>query len=139
MKHKNMKQYEEKNAPMLNHDITLEEIEAACRAHQKENDNRNMAEECRTIAREQKEKMQAQFTKGKGEKRHILLRLGRYLWQFKGWLFLAILLSISSNLLSQPVWLKTPSRIMLIPYFSLATLQRFFKSFSSPNRLSIFS
>ena len=100
MKHKNMKQYEEKNAPMLNHDITLEEIEAACRAHQKENDNRNMAEECRTIAREQKEKMQAQFTKGKGEKRHILLRLGRYLWQFKGWLFLAILLSISSNLLS---------------------------------------
>ena len=54
-----MKQYEEKNAPMLNHDITLEEIEAACRAHQKENDNRNMAEECRTIAREQKEKMQA--------------------------------------------------------------------------------
>ena len=44
--------------------------------------------------------MQAQFTKGKGEKRHILLRLGRYLWQFKGWLFLAILLSISSNLLS---------------------------------------
>lgn len=95
-----MKQYEEKNAPMLNHDITLEEIEAACRAHQKENDNRNMAEECRTIAREQKEKMQAQFTKGKGEKRHILLRLGRYLWQFKGWLFLAILLSISSNLLS---------------------------------------
>lgn len=100
MKHKNMKQYEEKNAPKLNHDITLEEIEAACRAHQKENDNRNMAEECRTIAREQKEKMQAQFTKGKGEKRHILLRLGRYLWQFKGWLFLAILLSISSNLLS---------------------------------------
>lgn len=100
MKHKNMKQYEEKNAPMLNHDITLEEIEAACRAHQKENDNRNMAEECRTIAREQKEKLQAQFTKGKGEKRHILLRLGRYLWQFKGWLFLAILLSISSNLLS---------------------------------------
>lgn len=100
MNHKNMKQYEEKNAPMLNHDITLEEIEAACRAHQKENDNRNMAEECRTIAREQKEKMQAQFTKGKGEKRHILLRLGRYLWQFKGWLFLAILLSISSNLLS---------------------------------------
>lgn len=100
MKHKDMKQYEEKNAPMLNHDITLEEIEAACRAHQKENDNRNMAEECRTIAREQKEKMQAQFTKGKGEKRHILLRLGRYLWQFKGWLFLAILLSISSNLLS---------------------------------------
>lgn len=100
MKHKNMKQYEEKNAPMLNHDITLEEIEAACRAHQKENDNRNMAEECRAIAREQKEKMQAQFTKGKGEKRHILLRLGRYLWQFKGWLFLAILLSISSNLLS---------------------------------------
>ena len=88
MKHKNMKQYEEKNAPKLNHDITLEEIEAACRAHQKENDNRNMAEECRTIAREQKEKMQAQFTKGKGEKRHILLRLGRYLWQFKGWLFL---------------------------------------------------
>ena len=87
MKHnKNMKQYEEKNDPMLNHDITLEEIEAACRAHQKENDNRNMAEECRTIAREQKEKMQAQFTKGKGEKRHILLRLGRYLWQFKGWL-----------------------------------------------------
>ena len=100
MKHKNMKQYEEKNAPKLNHDITLEEIEAACRAHQKENDNRNMAEECRAIAREQKEKMQAQFTKGKGEKRHILLRLGRYLWQFKGWLFLAILLSISSNLLS---------------------------------------
>lgn len=100
MKRKNMKQYEEKNAPMLNHDITLEEIEAACRAHQKENDNRNMAEECRTIAREQKEKMQAQFAKGKGEKRHILLRLGRYLWQFKGWLFLAILLSISSNLLS---------------------------------------
>ena len=100
MKRKDMKQYEEKNAPMLNHDITLEEIEAACRAHQKENDNRNMAEECRTIAREQKEKMQAQFTKGKGEKRHILLRLGRYLWQFKGWLFLAILLSISSNLLS---------------------------------------
>ena len=42
MKHKNMKQYEEKNAPKLNHDITLEEIEAACRAHQKENDNRNM-------------------------------------------------------------------------------------------------
>ena len=100
MNHKNTKQYEEKNAPMLNHDITLEEIEAACRAHQKENDNRHMAEECRTIAREQKEKMQAQFTKGKGEKRHILLRLGRYLWQFKGWLFLAILLSISSNLLS---------------------------------------
>ena len=100
MKHKNIKQYEEKNDPMLNHDITLEEIEAACRAHQKENDNRNMAEECRAIAREQKEKMQAQFTKGKGEKRHILLRLGRYLWQFKGWLFLAILLSISSNLLS---------------------------------------
>ena len=100
MKHKNIKQYEEKNAPKLNHDITLEEIEAACRAHQKENDNRNMAEECRAIAREQKEKMQAQFTKGKGEKRHILLRLGRYLWQFKGWLFLAILLSISSNLLS---------------------------------------
>ena len=100
MKRKDMKQYEEKNAPMLNHDITLEEIEAACRAHQKENDNRNMAEECRTIAREQKEKLQAQFTKGKGEKRHILLRLGRYLWQFKGWLFLAILLSISSNLLS---------------------------------------
>lgn len=100
MNHKNTKQYEEKNAPMLNHDITLEEIEAACRAHQKENDNRNMAEECRTIAREQKEKMQAQFAKGKGEKRHILLRLGRYLWQFKGWLFLAILLSISSNLLS---------------------------------------
>ena len=100
MNHKNTKQYEEKNAPMLNHDITLEEIEAACRTHQKENDNRNMAEECRTIAREQKEKMQAQFTKGKGEKRHILLRLGRYLWQFKGWLFLAILLSISSNLLS---------------------------------------
>lgn len=100
MKHKNMKQYEEKNAPKLNHDITLEEIEAACRAHQKENDNRNMAKECRAIAREQKEKMQAQFTKGKGEKRHILLRLGRYLWQFKGWLFLAILLSISSNLLS---------------------------------------
>ena len=65
MKHKNMKQYEEKNAPKLNHDITLEEIEAACRAHQKENDNRNMAEECRTIAREQKEKMQAQFTKGR--------------------------------------------------------------------------
>ena len=31
MKHKNMKQYEEKNAPKLNHDITLEEIEAACR------------------------------------------------------------------------------------------------------------
>ena len=29
-----MKQYEEKNAPKLNHDITLEEIEAACRAHQ---------------------------------------------------------------------------------------------------------
>ncbi len=56
MKHKNIKQYEEKNAPMLNHDITLEEIEAACRAHQKENDNRNMAEECRAIAREQKEK-----------------------------------------------------------------------------------
>lgn len=100
MKHKDMKQYEEKSAPILNHDITLEEIEAACRAHQKENDNRNMAEECRAIAREQKEKMQAQFTKGKGEKRHILLRLGRYLWQFKGWLFLAILLSISSNLLS---------------------------------------
>ena len=46
-----------------------------------------MAEECRAIAREQKEKMQAQFTKGKGEKRHILLRLGRYLWQFKGWLY----------------------------------------------------
>ena len=64
-----------KNAPKLNHDITLEEIEAACRAHQKENDNRNMAEECRAIAREQKEKMQAQFTKGKSEKRHILLRL----------------------------------------------------------------
>ena len=35
----------------LNHDITLEEIEAACRAHQKENDRRNMAEECRSIAR----------------------------------------------------------------------------------------
>ena len=51
MNHKNTKQYEEKNAPMLNHDITLEEIEAACRAHQKENDNRNMAEECRTNAR----------------------------------------------------------------------------------------
>ena len=50
MKHKNMKQYEEKNAPKLNHDITLEEIEAACRAHQKENDNRNMAKECRAIA-----------------------------------------------------------------------------------------
>ena len=88
MKHKNMKQYEEKNAPMLNHDITLEEIEAACRAHQKENDNRNMAEECRTIAREQKEKMQAQFTKGKGEKRHILLRLGRICGSLKVGCFL---------------------------------------------------
>ena len=54
-----MKQYEEKNAPKLNHDITLEEIEAACRAHQKENDNRNMAEECRTIAREQKERVKS--------------------------------------------------------------------------------
>ena len=80
---------------------TLERDRGCNAAHiKKENDNRNMAEECRTIAREQKEKMQAQFTKGKGEKRHILLRLGRYLWQFKGWLFLAILLSISSNLLS---------------------------------------
>ena len=59
MKHKNMKQYEEKNDPMLNHDITLEEIEAACRAHQKENDNRNMAEECRAIAREQKERVKS--------------------------------------------------------------------------------
>lgn len=84
----------------LNHDITLEEIEAACRAHQKENDRRNMAEECRSIAREQKEKMQAQFIHGKTQKRHILLRLGKYLWQFKSWLFLAIVLSITSNLLS---------------------------------------
>lgn len=84
----------------LNHDITLEEIEAVCRAHQKENDRRNMAEECRSIAREQKEKMQAQFVHGKTQKRHILLRLGKYLWQFKSWLFLAIVLSITSNLLS---------------------------------------
>lgn len=84
----------------LNHDITLEEIEAACRVHQKENDRRNMAEECRSIAREQKEKMQAQFVHGKTQKRHILLRLGKYLWQFKSWLFLAIALSITSNLLS---------------------------------------
>ena len=51
--------------------------------------------------REQKrKKCRHSLQKGKGEKRHILLRLGRYLWQFKGWLFLAILLSISSNLLS---------------------------------------
>lgn len=88
------------SATRLNHDITLEEIEAACRAHQKENDRRNMAEECRSIAREQKEKMQAQFVQGKTQKRHILLRLGKYLWQFKNWLFLAIVLSITSNLLS---------------------------------------
>lgn len=84
----------------LNHDITLEEIEAACRAHQKENDSRNMAEECRTIAREQKEKMAAQFVHGKEQKKHILLRLARYLWQFKGLLLLAIVLSIASNLLA---------------------------------------
>ena len=46
MKHKNIKQYEEKNAPMINHDITLEEIEAACRAHQKENDITNITDTC---------------------------------------------------------------------------------------------
>lgn len=84
----------------LNHDITLEEIEEACREHQKANDRRNMAEECRTIAREQKEKLEAQFAQGKTEKKHILLRLGKYLWQFKGLLLLAILLSVSSNLLA---------------------------------------
>lgn len=90
----------ERNKRQVNHDITLEEIEAACRAHQRENEKRNMAEECRTIAREQKEKMQSQFEQGKTTKRHTLLRLGRYLWQFKLLLGTAIVLSILSNILS---------------------------------------
>lgn len=85
---------------MLNHELTLEEIEAACQKHQKENDRRNMAEECRSIAKEQREKLEAQFTDGRAGKLHTLSRLGRYLWQFKVWLAAAIVLSISSNLLA---------------------------------------
>ena len=82
------------------HDITLEEIEAGCVAHQKENAKRNMREECLEIARQQREKQKNQFKETGAGKKSILLRLGKYLWRFKWLLIVAILLSISSNLLS---------------------------------------
>jgi len=83
-----------------NHDITLEEIEAQCVAHQRENAKRNMREECLEIARQQREKQANQFKQTGAKKSSILLRLGKYLLRFKWLLALAVVLSISSNLLS---------------------------------------
>lgn len=83
-----------------NHDITLEEIEAQCVAHQRENAKRNMREECLEIARQQREKQANQFKQTGAKKSSILLRLGKYLLRFKWLLVLAVILSISSNLLS---------------------------------------
>ncbi len=83
-----------------NHDITLEEIEAFCVAHQKENAKRNMREECREIAKQQREKQATQFKQTGAKKSNILLRLGKYLLRFKWLLLLAVVLSITSNVLS---------------------------------------
>lgn len=83
-----------------NHDITLEEIEAMCVAHQKENEKRNMREECLDVARQQREKQANQFKQTGAKKSGILLRLGKYLLRFKWLLALAVVLSISSNLIS---------------------------------------
>ncbi len=82
------------------HDITLEEIEQECVEHQKENAKRNMRDECRDIARMQREKQERQFQKAGVRKSSIFLRLGKYLLRFKWLLFLAVVLSITSNLLS---------------------------------------
>ncbi|MBQ8640285.1 MAG: ABC transporter ATP-binding protein [Lachnospiraceae bacterium] len=59
-----------------------------------------MREECLEIARQQREKQKNQFKETGAGKKSILLRLGKYLWRFKWLLIVAILLSISSNLLS---------------------------------------
>ncbi len=83
-----------------NHDITLEEIEAICVAHQKENAKRNMRQECREIAKQQREKQATQFKQTGAKKSNILLRLGKYLFRFKWLLLLAVILSITSNVLS---------------------------------------
>ena len=45
----------------INHDITLEQIEAECVAHQKENAKRNIRDECRDIAKLQKQEQSSQF------------------------------------------------------------------------------
>ena len=86
--------------PKRNFDITLEEIEAECIAHQKENEKRNIRQECRDIAQMQKEKQERQFNRVGVKKKSILLRLGKYLLRFKWLLLLAVMLSIASNLLS---------------------------------------
>lgn len=59
-----------------------------------------MRQECRDIARMQKEKQNKQFEQAGVGKKSILLRLGKYLLRFKWLLLLAIVLSIVSNLLS---------------------------------------
>ena len=84
----------------INHDITLEQIEAECVAHQKENAKRNIRDECRDIAKLQKEQQADQFRKTGAKKSSLLLRLGRYLFRFRFFLMLAMSLSIASNLLS---------------------------------------
>ena len=84
----------------LSHEITLEEIEEACRAYQRENEKRNVAAECREIARQQREKVRAEAPQGSKAKKHVLGRLLSYIWRFRGWMALAIALSIGSNLLS---------------------------------------
>ena len=84
----------------LSHEITLEEIEEACRAYQRENEKRNVAVECREIARQQREKTRAEAPQGSGAKKHILRRLLAYIWRYRAWMALAIALSIGSNLLS---------------------------------------
>ena len=84
----------------INHDITLEQIEAECVAHQKENVKRNIRDECRDIAKLQKQEQSSQFKKTGAKKSSLLLRLGKYLFRFRFLLLLAMTLSIASNLLS---------------------------------------
>lgn len=84
----------------INHDLTLEEIERRCREHQKENEKRNIAAECRTISRIQREKNKEVINRLGGRSSPVVRRLVKYMLRYKWLLLLAITLSVTGNLLS---------------------------------------
>ncbi len=89
-----------KSTGKINHDITLEEIERECREHQKENEKRNIADECRTIAKLQREQSKEEINRLGGRTGPVLRRLLRYMLRYKWLMALAIALSVSGNLLA---------------------------------------
>lgn len=100
MKHKNMKQYEEKNAPKLNHDITLEEIEPHAAHIKRKMITATWQRSAALLQENKKKKCRHSLQKGRVKSVISCFALAVICGSLKVGLFLAILLSISSNLLS---------------------------------------